>query len=744
MSNAQPGSTPNPARKSKSFAEVAAAANKPVIPQVKTPNNTAKPNDSPKSVVENGKASSNAASGAHLSSQAPSHSLQAGQVPPSLSRMMRETSINDRSGPSSSVENVIRRDNSDTKSVTSRTTLTLDEKESLMPDDSASMQGGRDEEPTSPAEDIHAGFKVDVDSDARAFQDQLYEIDRHGGKPLAIAQRPVTSSSIPARQNGAVAYQSPGVALQSPQGPSPREQSGGPGPGLVLHPDDKLIEALKSEKDRVFVVKIETDFRDFIEHSKDIELQLPSTNTFYRLLSHKLADYYILGHIYEDALKAVRIRKTAYTRLAPRLADLHPKSEGPTPPPTGSMKIMRRDPTGAIGPVLHSRPQSSSEGDAAVDTINDQAGSKQPLDKSAKTLEEREKHYHEVRARIFEDFHEKQAESGENSGNQSKEMSRSSSNSGAKRNKRGKRPKDDSFEARSSYTSVDGQAFVNNSFLPPQHQTPLMGSQAPYMQYPNMPMQFQAASPTFHMQQPLDLSAAGPWSGCGQYGHPGPAPPNVTGYSQWTPPQFDQSGGYYGSPSMGSQSTPKAQHPNLASYFPVNQQPQAEGSTWMQSGMQASMQNPVPQQNVFGMDSNANAYVVPYAYDMSMQPMPGYHAYSGQQFNPQSQAFVPGTPLGPLHGWTPQAQTSSGFSSPHAQQPGLAQNLSDGHSRGKAGNKNGQSQRPNGSIAKWANASSLPAKPPPTTSTLSFQMPRHMENGQPLPSKPLAANGRSP
>lgn len=44
-------------------------------------------------------------------------------------------------------------------------------------------------------------------------------------------------------------------------------------------------------------------------------LQLPQTNSFYRMLSHKLADYYLLGHLIDESMTSVRIFRTPYCRL---------------------------------------------------------------------------------------------------------------------------------------------------------------------------------------------------------------------------------------------------------------------------------------------------------------------------------------------------------------------------------------------------------------------------------------------
>lgn len=44
--------------------------------------------------------------------------------------------------------------------------------------------------------------------------------------------------------------------------------TGGVPQNMPTHPDEKLIEALQSPRDRLFVVKIEQDFIDFIKDSR--------------------------------------------------------------------------------------------------------------------------------------------------------------------------------------------------------------------------------------------------------------------------------------------------------------------------------------------------------------------------------------------------------------------------------------------------------------------------------------------
>jgi hypothetical protein len=51
-----------------------------------------------------------------------------------------------------------------------------------------------------------------------------------------------------------------------------------------------------------------------MEYSEN-ELCLPNCNTFYRMLAHRLADYYLLGHVVDTTMTGVKITRTPYCRM---------------------------------------------------------------------------------------------------------------------------------------------------------------------------------------------------------------------------------------------------------------------------------------------------------------------------------------------------------------------------------------------------------------------------------------------
>ncbi len=165
----------------------------------------------------------------------------------------------------------------DGKSVTSGTTFALDEKESIRPDDSASVVAAEEEDPFSPPGSGAASSRIGSEAGARAFRDQFHEIsDRIG----PVAQR----GPIPSRINDMSAQapvtqivpipHAPGVAVQpSLPGLETFQGTGAPYGFAQQAPDEKLLEALESPKDRLFLLRLEQDVIDFVKDPK-YDLQL--------------------------------------------------------------------------------------------------------------------------------------------------------------------------------------------------------------------------------------------------------------------------------------------------------------------------------------------------------------------------------------------------------------------------------------------------------------------------------------
>ncbi|TKA82318.1 hypothetical protein B0A55_01467, partial [Friedmanniomyces simplex] len=189
----------------------------------------------------------------------------------------------------------------DGKSVASGTTFALDEKESLRPDDSASVNAVEDDETFSIPTSVLPDSRNNVEFGARAFRDQLREISameppRHGVSPQPYGPPPHVAK---------------GVLYVPPPGPGVGvvPQPAGTTNAIVgvagYPPDPKLLEALDSPRDRLMVMKLQTDIVDFISDAKEASLTLPQCNAYHRMLAHKAADYYMLGHVVDDASSGV-------------------------------------------------------------------------------------------------------------------------------------------------------------------------------------------------------------------------------------------------------------------------------------------------------------------------------------------------------------------------------------------------------------------------------------------------------
>lgn len=217
-------------------------------------------------------------------------------------------------------------------------------------------------------------------------------------------------------------------------GPVPNALRSAPGstPAADCPPDQKLLDALENPRDRVWVLKLEQDVIDFVKDAKEASLTLPQCHAFYRLLAHKMADYYMLGHLVDDTTAAVRLYKTPDCRIPPPLTGVTaPSTAANTPPPPApKMTILQRGSGPAI--VNGSNAFSNSEIDSDDDRKN----------KAPATREQREAQYEAARLRIMGSA--KPGDSAE--GLKDQQQSRSSSVAGKKHKKKPRADSDDGFE----------------------------------------------------------------------------------------------------------------------------------------------------------------------------------------------------------------------------------------------------------------------------------------------------------
>ena len=161
----------------------------------------------------------------------------------------------------------------DGKSVASGTTFAMDEKESLRPDDSASVKAGDEEDSYSGPASGAPSSRVGSEAGGKAFRDQFNEISERMG-PGGPRGTPLVRRGIPGiaeeGSQGAMAAIIPVIpAPASMPGQDMVPVSGGPFVyNLSQEPDDKLIEALESPKDRLFLLQLELQVISFIKDSQ--------------------------------------------------------------------------------------------------------------------------------------------------------------------------------------------------------------------------------------------------------------------------------------------------------------------------------------------------------------------------------------------------------------------------------------------------------------------------------------------
>ena len=161
----------------------------------------------------------------------------------------------------------------DGKSVASGATFAMDEKESLRPDDSASVKAGDEEDFYSGPASGAPSSRVGSEAGGKAFRDQFNEISERMGpgdpRGTPLGRRVIPGIAEESSQGTIAAIISVVPAPTSIPRPDMVPTSGGPFVyNLSQEPDDKLIEALESPKDRLFLLQLEQQVISFIKDSQ--------------------------------------------------------------------------------------------------------------------------------------------------------------------------------------------------------------------------------------------------------------------------------------------------------------------------------------------------------------------------------------------------------------------------------------------------------------------------------------------
>lgn len=157
----------------------------------------------------------------------------------------------------------------DGKSVASGTTFAMDEKESLRPDDSASVKAAEEEDSYSGPASGAPSSRVGSEAGGRAFRDQFSEISERMG-PGTNRIVPLSRRNIPGiAEEGPIVPMLPTVPIPtSIPGQDRLSNNGVPFVFQYQEPDEKLIEALESPKDRMFLLHLEQQVITFIKDSQ--------------------------------------------------------------------------------------------------------------------------------------------------------------------------------------------------------------------------------------------------------------------------------------------------------------------------------------------------------------------------------------------------------------------------------------------------------------------------------------------
>jgi len=565
----------------------------------------------------------------------------------------------------------IKQQSFDTKSMASVTTFAMDEKESIRPDDSASVRAAEDDD-TSSAPSREMSFNRDTEHSTSSSRQNPKPIPsgvtiaarRYHTLTLANPPRFGDLPAIPILRGGADGQPQP----ENPgsQQPEANERAS----SLPVAPDEKLLDALATPKDRLPLLQLEEKFLGFISSSESEFLDLPPQNSFARLLAHKLADYYSLVHRINEDGTSIRVFKTPTASMPTPLHILAQSiPAGPSQPPSAmAVKIMRRAGLGPRqGSAGGSTPASSSApskatSEAGLET-NSEEGILSPTDtpnkdKSKLTREEREAQYKAARERIFGDFQESVTSENTSTGDNSASLSRSSSSSGRRKTRKNKIPKDDSFEARSAYIPSYAPMQMPNMqhHYQPQYsdqvyQASYLGSSNGYgagMNYGTTPTQ---SYPNFEASVPYNTMAYGSGNNQ-QYNHPDSWPsmpsaaPNgymnyssspTSSYQQGMPPMMAQMNNQYVQQPQPTMQPPSNWMNNQwqGSYH----QPSAPAGSNM-NGWAGYQQNPAV--------NNTGSYGIGHVGGQSYGTNPTYNAqhplqdnYSRSLFNPQTRSFVP-------------------------------------------------------------------------------------------------------
>ncbi|KAF9302976.1 R3H domain-containing protein 2, partial [Linnemannia elongata] len=77
--------------------------------------------------------------------------------------------------------------------------------------------------------------------------------------------------------------------------------------------DEVLLTALQNRQDRLFLLKLEREYCNFIEDPSKELLEFPWLNSYFRMMIHRSAIYYRLARTVDAAQKKIVLSKTEHS-----------------------------------------------------------------------------------------------------------------------------------------------------------------------------------------------------------------------------------------------------------------------------------------------------------------------------------------------------------------------------------------------------------------------------------------------
>ncbi|KAG0368569.1 hypothetical protein BGZ54_001650 [Gamsiella multidivaricata] len=145
--------------------------------------------------------------------------------------------------------------------------------------------------------------------------------------------------------------------------------------------DEFLVGLLKNKQERIFLLKLDREFCNFLNNPAQEHLEFPSLNSYYRMVIHRVANYFKITRVVDPQQKIILFKTEQSAIPALRFPDLVEEEEEQ---PVKPMKVLKRN------------PNRSSSGVSTPD------GTSEP-DRKTISMEEREKAYAEARKRIFQE-----------------------------------------------------------------------------------------------------------------------------------------------------------------------------------------------------------------------------------------------------------------------------------------------------------------------------------------------------